>query len=431
MVLCCVFAAVSVTMLTAGGRSESQVTGNRRFEGVVLNWATHTSNIPEQYLRDVISIWEEETGGRVELSIFPSQEIAPQVTLDEGAGINTYDMFTMNFPFIGQFVEAGQLLQLDPYLNNSQHRDADLQDFIPRLLEVYGQWEDGIYAYPLSADGRVFAYRTDLVNEDQLPTTWIEYIEFARQFHGTDLNGDGREDFGVALRIAGDTIAAGRWLEVFNGLGGTLLDDNWNPTLNTEEARAAIEVFLQLKQYAPVDTLSFDFSGYNDNYFSGRVPALIIWNSAASVALDPSTSQVADRTGFALVPGRRPLLGGWALAGLRSTKHPDAVYDFMTWFTSREGEQARWTEGRNVYPPTRISTLTDPVLSETRPFWPVLMENFQTAEALPRIPEAPELIQVLGEAIQRAINEELSPEEALAGAQRRWEQILRVSGRLR
>jgi maltose-binding protein MalE len=59
------------------------------------------------------------------------------------------------------------------------------------------------------------------------------------------------------------------------------------------------------------------------------------------------------------------------------------------------------------------------------------MENFQTAEALPRIPEAPELIQVLGEAIQRAINEELSPEEALAGAQRRWEQILRVSGRLR
>ena len=44
-------------------------------------------------------------------------------------------------------------------------------------------------------------YRSDLLEEAGLqpPKTWDDYLEIAKTFHGQDLNGDGKADYGSCI----------------------------------------------------------------------------------------------------------------------------------------------------------------------------------------------------------------------------------------
>lgn len=419
--------------LFANGSSEKGATPSGSIKGAHITWATFidANEFTQGQLQDLVAKWEKETGATVKLSVLPGQEIASKVTVDQAAGANTYDLFTMNFPFIGQFAQAGQLIDLDKYINDPKARQTDIKDFIPRLLQIYGKWDGKLYAFPLSADGRVLAYRTDLMSKSEVPTTWEQYIAIAKKFNGKDLNGDGKPDFGTAVRIAGDTIAAGRFLEVFGGEGGVLLNKNWMPGIDTEAGRKAFQVYRELLKYSPPDTLSYGYADYTNMFLQGRVPELVLWASAAGSAISPKDSKVSNKVAFAPVPGGSPLLGGWSIAGLSSTKHPLAVYDFMAWLTSKKVEMMRWTNGNRIYPPTRLSTLGNPELVKQYPYWPALMTDFEHSQALPRIPEASAMIQVFGQDIQRALSNEITVDAALKDSQQKWEAILRKAGYLK
>lgn len=77
-----------------------------------------------------------------------------------------------------------------------------------------------------------------------------------------------------------------------------------------------------------------------------------------------------------------------------------------------------------------MSTYNHPDTVAGRPWYPILGNNLANGVALPRIPEADELIQVLGQNVRRAAAGEIAIDAALADAQARWEEILRKAGRI-
>ena len=275
-------------------------------------------------------------------------------------------------------------------------------------------------------------YRTDVFEKygKQPAKTWDEFLELAKFFNGKDWDGDGEAEFGAAYRFNADVIAIGRFAEMQRGMGGRLVDENFAPQLDTPESARALEMIVALAGQGPPDTMAMGFSEYTNTFLLGEVPHLVVWGQVPVTAENPEKSKVVGNVGYAEVPGGAALLGGFGVSVLASTKQPEAAYDFAAWFTSKETERARIAGTRNIYDPGRTSTYNDAETVASRPWYPILGNNLANGVALPRIPEADELIQVLGQNVRRAAAGEIGIADALADAQARWEAILRKAGRL-
>ena len=421
-------AAIGFALAVAPG----PVLADKPFAGAALKWATLAGGTSIEELTEFVKPWEDETGATIEPVILPHPGYAEKVMLDAATGVNPYDLITLNYPKVGQFVEAGVVLALDDYIASDSARDIDVDDFIPRLREVYGAWMGKTYGFPLKADGRLMVYRTDVFEEHgkQPAKTWDEFLELAKYFNGKDWDGDGDAEFGAAYRFNADVIAIGRFAEMQGGMGGRLVDESFAPQLDTPESVKALEMIVALAAQGPPDTMAMGFSEYTNTFLLGDVPQLVVWGQVPVTAENPEKSKVVGNVGYAEVPGGAALLGGFGISVLAATEHPGAAYDFAAWFTSKETERARIAGTRNIFDPGRSSTYNDPDTVAGRPWYPILGNNLANGVALPRIPEADELIQVLGQNVRRAAAGEIAIDAALADAQARWEEILRKAGRL-
>jgi multiple sugar transport system substrate-binding protein len=428
------FTVISLAFLLVTVACVAMAAPPAKFSGKVINWATFLSYGGIDKLRAIVNEWEKETGAKVNIIILPHPGLAEKVFMDYRAGINTYDLVTLNYPKLGQFAEAGVLEPLDGFVRNANARKAETDDFIPYLLDTYGRWENKLYGFPLKADGRLFLYRKDVFSKygKKVPRTWDEYLELAKFFNGKDWNGDGKPEYGCAVRFESDVVAGGRFAEIMAGHGGQLIDSKYQPHLNSPEAIAAMDKVIELLKYAPKDTLAYGFTEYNNAYLLGHIPMIPTWSEVAATAEDPTKSKVVGLTGYAAIPGSKALLGGFGISMLATSKNKEAGYDFMTWFTSKSVEQKRVAQkGTFIYEPGRISTYSDPKLVKKYPWFPMLKENLANGVALPRIPESDEMIQVFGQSIRRAAVDDITSKEALEFAQDKWLQILKKAGRIK
>ena len=193
-------AAVLTLVLAAAPGS---ALADKPFAGAALKWATLAGGTSIEELSEFVKPWEAETGATVEPVILPHPGFAEKVMLDAASGVHNYDLITLNYPKVGQFVEAGLVLALDDHIASDSARAIDAGDFIPRLLETYGSWKGMTYGFPLKADGRLMIYRTDVFEQHgkEPAKTWDEFLELAKYFNGTDWDGDGEAEFGAAYRF--------------------------------------------------------------------------------------------------------------------------------------------------------------------------------------------------------------------------------------
>ena len=425
------YSAIAMTAVAAlAVVSGSSVAAQNTFEGVTLSWATLAPNGNVDDLRSLVSEWEEASGGKVDIVVLPHPGLAEKVLLDETTGVATYDLVTLNYPKLGQFVEAGLLQPLDPLMAEEGARDPELDDFIPRLLEAYGQWDGQLYGLPMHADGRIMVYRKDVFDAHgkQPAQTWDEYLELARFFNGKDWDNTGAPKYGVAFRFNADVISSGRFAEVQAGLGGQLLGDGWEPMIATPESQKAMETIVALAAEGPAGSLEMGASEYVNTLRLGQVPQLVVWADSAATMDDPEKSKVVGKVAFGQVPGGAALLGGFGISILANSQNPAAAYDFMTWLTSPEIERRR-VPG-SLYSPGRTSTYTDPGIVADRPWFPLVKDNLANGVALPRIPEADELINVLGQGTRRAAAGQVPIDTMLMEVQESWTEILTRAGRL-
>ena len=397
---------------------------DKPFAGAALKWATFSGGTGIEELTEFVKAWEDETGATIEPVILPHPGFAEKVMLDAATGVNTYDLITLNYPKVGQFVEAGVVLALDDFLASDSARDIDAGDFNPapaRDLRFPAQGGRAAHGLP----HRRLREARQAAGQDLGRVPRARKI-LQRQGLGWGRGGGVRRRLPVQRRRHRHRTVrrdAGR-------NGRALVDENFAPQLDTPESAGALEMIVALAGQGPPDTMAMGFSEYTNTFLLGEVPHLVVWGQVPVTAENPEKSKVVGNVGYAEVPGGAALLGGFGVSVLASTKQPEAAYDFAAWFTSKETERARIAGTRNIYDPGRTSTYNDAETVASRPWYPILGNNLANGVALPRIPEADELIQVLGQNVRRAAAGEIGIADALADAQARWEAILRKAGRL-
>ncbi|MEH2259570.1 extracellular solute-binding protein [Nostoc sp.] len=161
-------------------------------------------------------------------------------------------------------------------------------------------------------------YRTDLLKQAGLtpPTNWDEYLAIAKRFHGKDLNGDGKMDYGSCMsKGAADNNTsllisiATPFLQSQGTAQGTFFDpDTMKPLVNNPAFAKALDIYKQAMDYGIPQDENLGNSKARELFITGRCALTIDWGDVGPLAIDLSVSKVMDKVGAVITPGTTQVL---------------------------------------------------------------------------------------------------------------------------
>ncbi len=286
--------------------------------------------------------YKSPSGNNVKLAIdfIPWGSFYERVAASMASGEKKYQLVVSDSQWIGTFIEGGQFMKLNKYIDADPELAAILKDVHPALTEAYATYpykSKNIYGFPQMPDTKVAFYRKDLfcnkgeqaafkakyskplpcTYEDWESVTWDTWAnigEFFRRPAGSKL-GDGTtsEDFyGTAYQAGkGYDFSSGQALAFVWQAGGMIWDESNQPkaqavgVVNSAKAVKGIEQYVDLLKYSPpiAKTGQMDIFAINDLFMQGKLAAIVNWNAVSATSIDPKVSTVAGKVAVALPPG--------------------------------------------------------------------------------------------------------------------------------
>jgi len=313
----------------------------------------------------------------------------------------------------GRLVELNALRPLDDFWQASR------PDVLPALDSTM-VWGDRRWSVPFAVNTVALYYRPSLLpaaGVQELPRTWPELVTVARQLSGGDRRG-------IFLPLGKGEFAVFLWTAFLWSTGARLVDAQGQPTLHTEGAVRALQLWQDLVRQESA-LLSQPERGYEEgDFLAGRVALQI----SGSWALGFMARQGVD---FAVMPlpyDRQPAtsLGGENLFLFRSTPEREAAAWKFVEFVLGEDFQTEWAIATG-YLPVNQRAIASPRYRQylaTQPAMGVFLEQMNVGNSRPLAPFYPRLSAALGRAIESVLLQRQTPDRALAIAQRTVEALV-------
>jgi multiple sugar transport system substrate-binding protein len=361
------------------------------YEGVEINILTFTGPQIAEPLQRRGPDFTELTGAQVNVTIVPFSDLYQKILTDLATGTNAFDAWVFAPQWMVDYIVPGYVEDLTDRVANDP--DIEWEDIAPFFRDFSATYGGKIYTIPLDGDFHMGYYRTDLI--DAPPKTWDEYLELAAEFHGQDLNGDGDPDYGSCISKKRGAQAywfihsiGSAFIQSQGTSQGVFFDqDTMEPLVNNEAFGRALEIYNETTQYGPPDELNLDVGDTRSLFTSGRCALSLDWGDIGTLAIDPDTSVVMDKTGAYILPGSTEILdretgelvpcdeetcpyaidgvnyapfaayGGWS-GGINAAADDivkDAAYDFFSYMAQPAQSNVDVTIGKTGFNPYRSS----------------------------------------------------------------------------
>ena len=386
----------------------------------------------QTYIKDHISEFTALTGIEADVEIVAFPVLLEQGEIELSSGSSNYDVTIQIFIKAQRWMRAGWSAPLDDFIAQS---NFDIDDFLKATVDSMN-WEGKQYGIPFLAESTQMIYRDDILTEKGLaiPTNFDELDAVLGAIH----NPPDFHAYVMRTQPAGVHFPFPIWLQ---GFGGNIFRDPPNdltPTLNTAEAVAATENFVNLiNKYSIAGGQVYDTPDCQNAIAQGLAG---FWIDALGIfppLLDPATSKVADMLEIALVPGgpvaQVPQIASHGYQIPAAAKNKEAAWEFIRWASSKEMlERATLETAYSAIP--RQSILTSPQYAEKyntgkTKIGELIVDAINLSKAAYRqVPEFPEVGQRLGNGLNEIISGQKSIQEALDSVQKDAEQIMIAGG---
>ena len=337
----------------------------------------------------------------------PYAGLLEKVTISMRENARAYDVIMLDDTWATEFMSRGWLADQD------QLGGGIDGDFIKTTVDVsrYPVGSGPLFAIPFVGNVEMFAYRSDLMAR---PESWTDVVASAKA-----ISEAGGDVSGVVFRgIKANPIVTG-FLPILWAHGAKVIGEDGSAALNSPEALAALNLFLELKQYAPKGVETYNSSEVRDALMQGTAAMSIeLWPSWAPSLDDPEKSRVPGKIEVIAAPGQivgsSPMLGSWLLAVPADAPNPERGRAFIDFITSAEFQkQLALDIGQ---PPTRASVYKDADVITKYRWYPNQLAALESATARPRITQWSQVETILGDYLQLALIGDLPPEVALEEA---------------
>lgn len=270
-----------------------------------------------------------------------------------------------------------------------------------------------LYAAPQTSDGGILYYRKDLV--PTAPKTWDEMMGMCSIAKANNIGCYA----GQFSKYEGLTVNAS---EAINSSGGSVLDKDGKPSLNTPDAKAGLETLA--KAYAdgniPKEAITYKEEESRQSFQDGKLLFLRNWPYVYNLATTEGSSKVKDVLGMTALPGKNgpgaSSLGGHNMAVSVYSKNKATALDFLKFMTSAETEKFYATQGSLA--PVLGALYEDKDLVAKLPYLPVLKTSIENAVPRPVTPFYPAVTKAIQENAYSAIKGEKTVETALSDMQK-------------
>ncbi len=345
-----------------------------------------------------IAAFEKKTGARVTVVKAPIGEIKEKMFMEFMVKSDRYDVMTTQTS-----EENADLFQyaepLDTYLDKTGD-DYDKKDLIPSLVNA-SRYKGKLYGIPCRYGTNMLYYRTDLMKAAGLdvPKNWQEFTTAAQKLTTTGPSGNTIN--GILLRGKGEELVYD-WLGVFYSKGGNLLTSDWKKSSVDSKAGIASAQLLAdylKKGYLPADFLAWGRDDYITAMQQGRGAMGIYVSSYWGNFINPNTSKVADKMGWALVPSDhgvakgRSRSGGWYYTMNKFSKNKEAAWALIEWLTNKENQLEGALKFDNGA--IRASVYRNPSYLAKFPLAEDWLESIANSTTDPAHPNMPQIIDAL------------------------------------
>jgi len=361
--------------------------------------------------------WTAQTGTEVEVQALPYDQVFQKLQIALSQATDAYDVASMDDPWMPQFAGGKFLVNLDEMYQRAGTKPNP--DFQPQLFAL-GTWPpgSGLRALPWLGNVQVFAWRSDLI--PQRPNTWDEVVETGTRVKAEHFKSEQEGVYGYAIRGAAGNPATTSFLPIIRGFGTDVLDNEFEPQLNTDKALRALETALKLRDIAPPGAENVQHADVGRYMYTG-VTAMSgdIWPDQLLQMFDPKVSQVVGKIEIGpepAQPGVSPanMTGTWLLGIPEGSKNKERAFEFMNWFTLFEQQKRLLLEFNN--PPTLVPLFKDEEAVTKFPFLPGLLAAAEKAVPRPRTQFYSGVEDIIGRFVSQAIAGQTDPKSALEQA---------------
>jgi len=407
-------AAVSPALLSSGQAQD------KPYAGITLNVASQNDQFAA-VMADLAPQFTEKTGATVKVDILSYPELLTKVTSDYIGDTKGYDIATMDIVWAGQFAESGWTVELSDLIKRDA-AEIKVDDIYPILMNALGNYEGKQVAFPFAGYANVLAYRTDLYDKAGLkpPETMEELVADAKKLTDPSV-----PVYGFVANGQKGPAVAQDWMQYNSQMGGSILGADNKPALNSDANVKSLEVYKALfDEAAPPGAADYDWGGREESFRQGLAANMQTWSVGAAGYGDPASSKVVGKFGIKVAPPgegqpKKYGVGGWGLAinADIDAKQQEAAWAFIKWITSPEVHKDFNMRGASSY--LRISETHDSDLLAKFPFLPVIDETFMNGNGdyRPRIPQYPQIQDILGTAVNAVLVGNVEPKKALDDAQ--------------
>ncbi|QJU52703.1 sugar ABC transporter substrate-binding protein [Herbiconiux sp. KACC 21604] len=323
-----------------------------------------------------------------------------------------YDLIVADNPWMVDFAQAGFLEPLDQRIDSTT--DYDAADFFTPLTDITTV-DDVRYGVPFYNYALGYLYNTADYEAAglQVPTTLDELVSDVTALKTADRAG-------IAMQPQRGYKIFEEWANWLFAAGGSIYDDEGNITLDTPEAKAALEAYIDAYQNAaPANSLNWAFDEAFRSVSSGEAASMISYNWNLPALNDPAgaSGDLAGQFKLAPMPGGKQVLGAWSWAIPSNSGAPDAAWAFASWITSKAVDVERVSAGGAAI---RESTLEDPAVLEDgfgADYYEAVKQILSDAAPLSQGAGGEEMIQAVGTELNEAVAGTKSIDDALRDAQ--------------
>lgn len=328
----------------------------------------------------------------------------------------TYDLIIVDNPWMVDFAKAKFLQPLDSRIASTP--DYDDADFFKPLTDI--ATVDGVkYGVPFYNYALGYLYNTDDLAQAKLevPKNLDELVSTSKALKVGNRAG-------IAMQPQRGYKIFEEWGNWLFAAGGSIYGPDGKPTLNTPEAKRALNAYIDTyKTAAPPNSLNWAFDEAFRSVSSGQAASMISYNWNLPALNAPGSGPSAGKYKLAEIPGGKQVLGSWSWAIPTNSGASDAAWAFASWLTSKAHDVQRTEKGGAAI---RQSTLQDPAVLNGplgADYYKTVEQMLGNASPLSQGPSGEEMIQAVGTELNEAVAGTKSVDDALAAAQAAAEKI--------
>ncbi|WP_314192362.1 ABC transporter substrate-binding protein [uncultured Arthrobacter sp.] len=317
-----------------------------------------------------------------------------------------YDVMSVDLVWTAEFAAKGWLQPLKDKMA------IDTTGILPSIVEG-ASYKDTLYTAPQHSDGGILYYRKDLVPTP--PKTWAEMREMCSIAKANNIGCFA----GQYKQYEGLTVNAS---EAINSAGGSVLDKDGKPSLNTPEAKEGLGNLVKAftDGSIPKEAITYQEEEGRRAFQDGNLLFHRNWPYLYNLATTEGSSKVKDVLGMTALPGKdgpgASSLGGHNVGVSVYSKNKATALDFLKFMTSEETQRFYATQGSLA--PVLGNLYEDQKLVAKLPYLPVLKTSIENAVPRPVTPFYPAVTQAIQENSYAALKGEKSAEQALSDMQK-------------